>query len=76
MTMNCLQYVKVHFDSLSEKERKSIFYQSTRALAHMHKNGLMHRDIKLDNILVEIGEDCRTIEELKLADFGMACTVD
>ena len=52
--MNCLSYVKDFFMNLSEKERKQIFFLITRALAHCHKNGIMHRDLKLDNILVSV----------------------
>ena len=52
--MNCLTYVKDNFMDMSEKRRKYIFYQITRALAHCHRSGVMHRDLKLDNILVNV----------------------
>lgn len=75
LSMNCLQYVKQHFSNLSELERKQILYKTLQALEHCHKNGFMHRDLKLDNILVSVGEDGRTIKDLKLADFGMAGSI-
>ena len=45
-----------------------------KAVAHCHKNNVIHRDIKLENFLVssdEFGEP-----NIKLADFGMSCIYD
>lgn len=45
----------------------SIGRQLARALAHCHRNSIIHRDVHLANVLIsEIGE-------VKLADFGLAC---
>lgn len=41
------------------------------ALQYCHNNNIMHRDIKLDNILVSIDQD-GIVYDLKLADFGKA----
>lgn len=75
LSMNCLIYLKDNFGDLNEYQRKSIFYNTIKALAYCHKQGIMHRDLKLDNILVTVGDDGHTIKELKLADFGMACRI-
>lgn len=77
LEMNCLCYVKDNFCNLSEKERKRIFYLIAVSVDHCHKNNVMHRDLKLDNVLVTIeGRDRKGIRELKLADFGMACSIN
>lgn len=39
------------------------------ALAYLHANGLMHRDVKSDNILLSKGSD--NIKSAKLTDFGL-----
>ena len=47
-----------------------IFIQTTEAVAHAHMKGVVHRDIKPDNIIVERGKD--NIELVKIVDFGIA----
>lgn len=53
----------------SELEISSILAQILRGLDFLHKNGVMHRDIKLDNILIaELSPRIR----VKIADFSLA----
>jgi serine/threonine protein kinase len=58
---------------LSEHEASGIMRQVAWAIAYMHTHGVMHRDLKLENILVASrpadDEDCPTI---KVIDFGLA----
>ncbi|KAF5310230.1 hypothetical protein D9619_010414 [Psilocybe cf. subviscida] len=49
---------------LSEDETRVIFGQLCLAVAYLHQNGIVHRDLKLENVLLD--ERCR----VKLGDFG------
>jgi serine/threonine protein kinase len=46
--------------------------QLLAALAHVHRLGIIHRDIKQENILLK----AKSSLELKVADFGCACRLD
>ncbi|OHS96494.1 CAMK family protein kinase [Tritrichomonas foetus] len=52
---------------LSEKDAKIFVKQIIAAVAYIHELGIAHRDIKLDNILID-----RNFH-VKLADFGFCC---
>ncbi|KIK94821.1 hypothetical protein PAXRUDRAFT_33317 [Paxillus rubicundulus Ve08.2h10] len=49
---------------LSEDETRMIFGQLCLAVAYLHDKGIVHRDLKLENVLLD--ERCR----VKLGDFG------
>ena len=49
---------------LAEDEAKIIFGQLCLAVAYLHDKGIVHRDLKLENVLLD--ERCR----VKLGDFG------
>lgn len=51
---------------LAEQECKGIFKQVVHAVAYLHDEGVVHRDLKLDNILID---DNKII---KLIDFGFS----
>ena len=48
---------------LAEARVRKFMYQLSKAMDHMHRNGIFHRDIKPENILI-------SDDALKLADFG------
>ena len=57
-------------DRISEKEAAVFILQLARALEYCHEHDVIHRDIKLENIL--IGQD----KKLKLIDFGLSANQD
>lgn len=48
-----------------------ILYQATQGLAHLHRKGIVHRDIKPTNILVFVIPSAND-PQIKLADFGIS----
>eukprot|EP01022_Parablepharisma_sp_SALTPOND_P004426 TRINITY_DN120265_c1_g1_i1.p3 TRINITY_DN120265_c1_g1~~TRINITY_DN120265_c1_g1_i1.p3 ORF type:complete len:335 (-),score=40.08 TRINITY_DN120265_c1_g1_i1:233-1237(-) len=60
-----LRYVKKK-GRLSEPEARGIFRQIVFGLGHIHARGVLHRDIKLDNILLDADGS------VKICDFGVS----
>ncbi|PRP74989.1 hypothetical protein PROFUN_07382 [Planoprotostelium fungivorum] len=52
--------------ALPEKEALRIFRQITSAIHYLHEHGVVHRDIKLENVMLSHDGTC------KLIDFGFA----
>ena len=50
----------------TEAKNKKFFCQILSAIEYLHKNKIVHRDIKLENILFDDNEDA------KLIDFGLS----
>lgn len=61
-------------DPLEEVQIKEIFCQMLKAIEHCHKENIVHRDIKLENFLVDSDETGKV--KIKLSDFGLACKFD
>ena len=55
---------------MKEKQCRPIFAQIVAAVAHMHGRSVAHRDLKLDNILVDAQG------RVKVIDFGFATKCD
>ena len=53
----------------NESQVKSIVYQLSSALSHLHSSSIIHRDVKLSNLLYD------KYGTLKLADFGLSRVV-
>jgi serine/threonine protein kinase len=51
---------------LTEAEAKNAFFDVLTAIAHLHERNVVHRDIKLENLI------CVETGAVKLADFGLA----
>ncbi|XP_058058238.1 ovarian-specific serine/threonine-protein kinase Lok isoform X2 [Anopheles bellator] len=58
---------------LSEKTSKLFFLQMCHAVGYLHKQGITHRDLKPDNILLQDDRECTL---LKVSDFGLSKFVD
>ena len=59
-----LSFVKKR-TKLNEKTSKIIFKQLITSLKYIHSKGIIHRDIKLDNILIDLHNN------IKICDFGV-----
>lgn len=58
---------------MEEKDIRKIFEGVLRALAHLHANGVTHRDLKPDNIIIlSEPNDPESIAGAKILDFGLA----
>ncbi len=57
--------------AIPEQTTRVIMEQMLLALDFFHKKKIIHRDVKLDNILITKIED-QTTYEIRIADFGLA----
>lgn len=64
--MDLFDYIEYKKDGLSETEVKSIFRQIMEAVCHLHQNQIVHRDIKDENVILDLKGGVRLI------DFGSA----
>ncbi|XP_069772513.1 MAPK/MAK/MRK overlapping kinase-like isoform X3 [Narcine bancroftii] len=63
MDMNIYELIRGRRNPLPESKIRSYMYQLCKSLDYMHRNGIFHRDVKPENILIKQNL-------LKLADFG------
>ncbi|KAJ3022465.1 Serine/threonine-protein kinase plk4 [Thoreauomyces humboldtii] len=60
------QYIRQRDSALTEPEARGVIAQIVRGLLYLHANGIIHRDLKLSNLLLTENMD------VKIADFGLA----
>ena len=68
--MNLLELLERNRSGLDQDLVCKIIYQLTKAIAYCHRNDVVHRDIKLENLLINKHD-----YSLKLCDFGFARTL-
>ncbi|XP_061571251.1 serine/threonine-protein kinase pim-2-like [Cololabis saira] len=71
-SVDLFTYIVNNHGPLQEDTAMSIMKQLVDAVMHMHSNGVFHRDIKSENILIQTGSDGLRV---KIIDFGCGCFV-
>ena len=66
---NLFSFVKKR-RKLSEKTAKFLFKQIILGIQHMHNKNIVHRDIKLENILIDLNNN------VKICDFGISLVLN
>ncbi|XP_007902299.1 serine/threonine-protein kinase 33 [Callorhinchus milii] len=64
---------------LNEPETKHIISSLASAIFYLHKNGIVHRDLKLENILVKSNDNADDNDlklNIKVTDFGLSVLRD
>ena len=57
----------------SEFETCYIVYYLLLGIEYFHSIGIMHRDLKPNNILIEVDQETNLISNVKITDFGLSC---
>jgi len=64
--ISLLNYLKAKPNRrMDESETKEIFYQIIKAITYLHSKNIVHRDVKLENIIIDN-------KYIKIIDFGFA----
>ncbi|XP_038163299.1 serine/threonine-protein kinase pim-1-like [Cyprinodon tularosa] len=66
-------YIQKHNGRITMKNAKIMIKQLLKALIHLQEANIFHRDIKLENILIETKSK---VPKLYLIDFGLSCFDD
>ncbi|XP_071403272.1 serine/threonine-protein kinase pim-1-like [Centroberyx affinis] len=67
-SMDLVAYLEARGGRIQEREAKIIMKQLVDAAVEIEAKGVFHRDVKLENVLVETGSD---VPRVRLIDFGL-----
>ncbi|XP_059207077.1 serine/threonine-protein kinase pim-2-like [Centropristis striata] len=67
-----LTYLNKNLFLREDRAKKNIMKQLVEAAIKMHSRGVFHRDIKAENVLVDLSSD---VPRVRIVDFGSACLV-
>ena len=59
----------VEIGNFSESDARSVIYQVLKGMEYLHSKNIVHRDLKLENVLLSDGSSSAVV---KIADFGLA----
>jgi len=68
------EYISQKGSLASEKDFLKVAIDTAKQLNCFHDNGIIHRDIKPDNIMLRMDQD-DTIQSAVLIDYGFSCTL-
>lgn len=63
------EYIAKHKETLSNRQSLALLAQILEGLCHLKKNGVAHRDLKSDNILVNESKGPDELPHLVITDF-------
>ena len=71
MTDDLRNIVNNNNGPLEEAFAQKLFKQMIEAVHYCHQIKIVHRDIKLENFLIDLDQETNTIQ-IKLTDFGLS----
>ena len=77
--LEVLDKMKKKGHTFTERDVANIIYQLTLAVNYIHASGIIHRDLKLENIMVDIQDDEEGDMQnivCKITDFGFATMIE
>jgi len=62
--------------AINEVDAKSIIHKVILGVKHMHEHKIIHRDLKLENIIVKYNKTTKQLDSIKIIDLGLGLKID